>query len=66
MPKRKRLKRSGGVIIAATINMMTRACRRYFFRCLGVTSPILAKKKAKTGISNTAPIAIDSVVNVDM
>ena len=48
---------SGGVRIAATINIITIAYRRYFLSISEVTSPNLARNKVNTGSSNTRPKA---------
>ena len=48
---------SGGVRIAAAINIKTIACRLFFVRKAGVTTPILVRKRIAKGNSNTRPNA---------
>lgn len=48
---------SGGVIIAATINITTIECLLYFLMKVGVRIPILVRKNAIIGSSNTRPVA---------
>ena len=55
-----------GVIMAAMIRIMTIACRLYLRMKEEDMKPSLANNHAKTGISNTIPIAKDSVMSAEM
>ena len=51
-----------GVMMAPRMKETTTAYRRCFARNSGVTTPILDRKKATSGVSNTMPIQKSSVI----
>lgn len=48
--------KSGGVIMAASINTTTIECLRYFFKKSEVIIPIFASRYATTGNKNIRPV----------
>lgn len=54
---RSKLSTSGGVIMAAITMITINECFRYLLKKVGVTTPILVKKRIRTGSSKRMPVA---------